>query len=179
MANACISIPSFSGKKKNYSLMVFIFIAKLLALWNPGVLYSSWFTTQSHPPPSSTASEPNLLLTVLVYVRRSESIHEILTFGLLCLLMTSIWLGHNTYHYPGASVAEFVFPRWGILGRSCRYSAICGWRFKPNSGNRKHQSRWEFACWPRHPEIDEERRDDIQTVDRWTFRILVDGKRLS
>ena len=29
-------------------------------------VYSSWFATQSHPPPSST--EPNLLLTVLTYV---------------------------------------------------------------------------------------------------------------
>jgi hypothetical protein len=31
--------------------------------------YSSWFATQTHPPPSSTPSaEPNLLLTVLSYV---------------------------------------------------------------------------------------------------------------
>ena len=36
-------------------------------LYQPGV-YSSWFATQSHPPPSSTSSEPNLLLTVLTYV---------------------------------------------------------------------------------------------------------------
>ena len=33
--------------------------------------YSSWFATQTHPPPSSTPSaEPNLVLTVLVWSRR-------------------------------------------------------------------------------------------------------------
>ena len=37
----------------------------ILPCFKPGV-YSSWFATQSHPPPSS--SEPNLLLTVLTYV---------------------------------------------------------------------------------------------------------------
>ena len=31
-------------------------------------VYSSWFATQSHPLPSSTSSEPSLLLTVLTYV---------------------------------------------------------------------------------------------------------------
>ena len=36
-------------------------------VFQPGV-YSSWFATQSHPSPSSTSSEPNLLLTVLTYV---------------------------------------------------------------------------------------------------------------
>ena len=39
----------------------------ILTFFQPGV-YSSWFATQSHPPPSSTSSEPNLLLTVLTYV---------------------------------------------------------------------------------------------------------------
>ena len=39
----------------------------LTYIFRPGV-YSSWFATQSHPPPSSTSSEPNLLLTVLAYV---------------------------------------------------------------------------------------------------------------
>ena len=38
----------------------------ILACFQPGV-YSSWFATQSHPPPSAS-SEPNLLLTVLTYV---------------------------------------------------------------------------------------------------------------
>jgi len=33
----------------------------------PGVC-ASWFATQSHPSPSSTSSEPNLLLMVLTYV---------------------------------------------------------------------------------------------------------------
>ena len=37
----------------------------IFTCFQPGV-YSSWFATQSHPPPSST--EPNLLLTVLTYV---------------------------------------------------------------------------------------------------------------
>lgn len=39
----------------------------ILSCFQPGV-YSSWFATQSHPPPSSTSSESNLLLTVLTYV---------------------------------------------------------------------------------------------------------------
>jgi hypothetical protein len=41
--------------------------SQILTFFQPGA-YSSWFATQSHPPPSSTPSEPNLLLTVLTYV---------------------------------------------------------------------------------------------------------------
>jgi hypothetical protein len=46
---------------------IFPIYSLILTCFRPGG-YSSWFATQSHPPPSSTSSEPNLLLTVLTYV---------------------------------------------------------------------------------------------------------------
>ena len=46
---------------------IFYTIYSYSLVFQPGV-YSSWFATQSHPSPSSTSSEPNLLLTVLTYV---------------------------------------------------------------------------------------------------------------
>ena len=45
-------------------------------------------------------------------------------YYLLILLITSVWLEHNTYDHPGAGCNGIVFPRREFIGRSYQQSAL-------------------------------------------------------